>query len=384
MSDIKSLEYSTLIVPYELLNKTFRNAQKIIEREVSHVSSDSDKLKKLSSKSKVSVEEVIKEFDGLLEHLRNLKDRSVHSVEQEEARLNTCQRRLEHISKNHSSTAARRNLLDRMLVNYFLHCGHHETAMQLAEKSFVKEYVDLDVFLVARDVEKSLKAKSPTLCLQWCHNNKSKLKKFQSTLELNLRIQEFIELVKNNQRLQAVNYARKHFSNLNDVTDAFKTQKTVMAILAFKADTQIKRYKDLFSETRWDLLVEQFRKENFALHQLDSQSIMEIVLQCGLASLKTPHCFHKEEQSQDCPVCNRLFNDLSKPLPFAHSSQSRLICNISGERMNEHNHPLMLPNGYVYGECSIQSIVSEGNGDIICPKTNDVYSVKDLKKVFIM
>ncbi|XP_002160860.2 E3 ubiquitin-protein transferase MAEA [Hydra vulgaris] len=384
MSNIKSLEYSTLIVPYELLNKTFRNAQKVIDREVSHVNSTSDKLKKVSSKNKVSIEEVTKEFDVLLEHLTSLKEKSIHCVDQEEVRLNTCQQRLEHVSKNQSSTAARRNLHDRMLVNYFLHCGYHETAIQLAEKSFVKEYVDLDVFLVARDIEKSLKEKNPALCLQWCHANKSKLKKLQSTLELNVRVQEFIELVKNNQRLQAVLYSRKHFGSLSDVTDSYKLQKTVMAILAFKVDTEVKRYKDLFSDTRWDLLVEQFRKENFALHQLDSQSIMEVVLQCGLASLKTPHCFHKEEQCQDCPVCNRLFNTLSKPLPFAHSSQSRLICSISGEQMNEHNHPLMLPNGYVYGERSIQSLLSEGNGDIICPKTKDTYSVKDLKKVFIM
>lgn len=56
------------------------------------------------------------------------------------------------------------------------------------------------------------------------------------------------------------------------------------------------------------------------------------------------------ERNNDCPVCTRPLNILAANLPYAHCSQSRLICNITGHSLNEHNHPLMLPNGYVYGE----------------------------------
>lgn len=41
---------------------------------------------------------------------------------------------------------------------------------------------------------------------------------------------------------------------------------------------------------------------------------------------------------------------LAAPLPMAHCSQSRLFCSISGLPLNEHNQPMMLPNGHVYGE----------------------------------
>ena len=87
----------------------------------------------------------------------------------------------------------------------------------------------------------------------------------------------------------------------------------------------------------------------------------------------------------DCPVCNRLFNELARPLPFAHSSQSRLLCNVSGEPMNEHNQPLMLPNGYVYGEVSLQRLASNNTvGQIQCPKTLQVFGLSDAKKIYIM
>ena len=62
------------------------------------------------------------------------------------------------------------------------------------------------------------------------------------------------------------------------------------------------------------------------------------------------HCYHDDEKSTDCPVCSRLFNDLAKHLPFAHCAQSRLICNLTGESINENNPPMMLPNGFVYSE----------------------------------
>lgn len=49
MSDIRALEYSTLRVPYEVLNKKFRVAQKCIDREASHVQHALNALEKVSS-----------------------------------------------------------------------------------------------------------------------------------------------------------------------------------------------------------------------------------------------------------------------------------------------------------------------------------------------
>jgi len=318
-----------------------------------------------------------------------LKNKTIDAVHVEIEKLGQCQSRVDYLKEQ---VSARRNIiwkknrLDRMMIDYFLRSGYYETAIQYAESSCVKEVVDIELFMVAKDVEGNLRMKNSAPALQWCHANKTKLKKLQSTLELNVRIQEFVELVKAEHRLEAVNYARQYFSSSNGESFAIpEIQKTVMTLLAFRSDTQIKRYKELFEETRWNLLIEQFRKENFALHQLNTQSMLEIVLQCGLASMKTPHCFHEEEKSQDCPVCNRLFNELARPLPFAHSSQSRLLCNVSGEPMNENNQPLMLPNGQVYGEMSLQRLAtSNTEGKVQCPKTMQTFPLSEAKKIYIM
>ena len=48
-------------------------------------------------------------------------------------------------------------------------------------------------------------------------------------------------------------------------------------------------------------------------------------------------------------MCSRSLNKLAQPLPMAHCANSRLVCKISGDVMNENNPPMMLPTGYVYG-----------------------------------
>lgn len=70
--------------------------------------------------------------------------------------------------------------------------------------------------------------------------------------------------------------------------------------------------------------------------------------------------------------------------------------------MNEHNPPMMLPNGQVYGEqvsqnnnlfhlclslCLSQALLrmSECNGGVVtCPRTSETFQYDDIKKVFVM
>uniref|UniRef100_A0A1B6DYG4 Macrophage erythroblast attacher n=1 Tax=Clastoptera arizonana TaxID=38151 RepID=A0A1B6DYG4_9HEMI len=240
-----------------------------------------------------------------------------------------------------------------------------------------------DIFLVSRDVEKSLAEKETSKCLAWCHDNRSKLRKLKSSLEFNLRIQEFIELVRNDRKLEAVRHARKHFSTYEE--DQLEEIQHCMALLAFTADTELSPYKEMLEEKRWDRLVEQFRQENYRLFQLASQSVFTVALQAGLSALKTPQCYStKENRNSECPVCQDWLNVLAMPLPFAHCSQSRLVCSISGLPLNEHNQPMVLPNGFVYGEHALLQMANENNGQVQCLKTKECFPYKKAEKVYIM
>jgi len=403
MGDIKALEHPTLKVPYEILNKKFRVAQKNLDREVNHVQGSVGDIERILQNKTVmqecsTVGELSRLLGGVVEKLNILKRKAEESITEEFGAAHICKKRVDHIkehasSSNNSISHWKKKRLDRMLVEYFLRSGYYETAIKLARHSDIEELTNIELFLVSKDVEESLANKETAKCLTWCHDNKSKLRKMkieswkysnsQSSLEFNLRQQEFIELIRNDRRMEAVKHARKHFTNLED--GQLSDVQHVMGLLAFPNDTNIIKYKALLDESRWQMLVQQFRQENFKLYQLSAYSVFSVALQAGLSALKTPQCYKADnERNNDCPVCSHPLNTLAANLPYAHCSQSRLICNISGQSLNEHNHPLMLPNGYVYGEKALQTMAQENNGKVTCPRTKEVFNLKDVEKVFVM
>lgn len=84
-------------------------------------------------------------------------------------------------------------------------------------------------------MEKSLANRETSKCLLWCYDNRSKLRKLKSNIEFNLRVQEFIELIRSDRRMDAIKHARKHFPSFED--EHLTTIQQAMALLAFSVDT---------------------------------------------------------------------------------------------------------------------------------------------------
>jgi len=406
MTDIKSLEHPTLKVPYEILNKKFRSAQKVLDREVSHVTSSLGDVDRMLGEV-VDRVAITQQLDNIKEQLVQLKSKGGESIIEETRIAEVTKKRAAHLKQGCVEDQSpvqekqwRKVRLDRMLVEHFLRQGFYSTAIELARSSGIEDLTNIEVFLTAREVEESLSRGDITKCLAWCHDNKSKLRKMKSTLEFQVRLQEFLELVKSGNRLEAVRHAKKYLST--DDSSHLGIVQQGMGLLAFPLSTVIQPYKDLLDSSRWQSLIQQFRQENYRLHQLSSQSMFTVALQSGLASLKTPHCYKQNflsgigimqelrprpslpERNPECPVCHPALNTLAISLPYAHCSQSRLVCNMTGRPLNENNHPMMLPNGYVYGEQALEVQARQNEGQVICPRTKEIYSFTDAQKIYIM
>jgi len=384
--DIKVQEYGTLKVPYEILNKRFRSAQKIIDRELHGLGGQLAEMERHFGSNSATNESAVTVLHGVMEKLQTMKRKAADAIELEESSAKLCKRRIEHL-KEHASTnpavvAEWKNIrFNRMVVDHLLRCGFYDTALKLADDCGIKDLVNADVFTTAWEVEQSLEQKEFEKCLAWCQENRSRLRKLKSTLEFSLHVQQFIELVRAGKRIEAVKHSRKHFSSATE--SQLEEVKQIMGLLAFSPETHISPYKVLFSSERWQNIKEQFRFENYRLHQLSDVSIFKLTLQAGLAGLKTHQCYNEATKSIECPVCSPLFNQLAEPLPYAHCAQPRLICAISGKLMNEHNHPMMLPNGHVYGEKGLEMVMST-DGKVICPRTNQEFNVKTAEKIYVM
>lgn len=287
---------------------------------------------------------ITKLLGNVVERLQVMKRKAEECISDELSAGYVCKRRLEHLKQSLTKNdiepvdEAEANLrlaatnqykkirLDRMIIEHFLRLGYYETAELLANRSCVKDLTNLDIFQTSREVERDLSARQTLKCITWCNDNKSKLKKINSTIEFQVRVQEFVELIREDKRLEAVRHAQKYFPAFEH--DQLKEIRECMALLAFPINTDIQKYQKLFDPTRWDELVLKFRLENYRLFQLPTQSVLSVTVQAGLSALKTPQCYSTTSKNTNCPICQTNINDVAEPLPFSHCAQSRLVCRL--------------------------------------------------------
>jgi len=173
-----------------------------------------------------------------------------------------------------------------------------------------------------------------------------------SNFEFQIKVQEFVELIKENKKMDAIAYAKKTLSPFS--TEYLVELKVVSTLLIFPPDTEVPKYKNYFSDNRYQKLKEKFISENYQLYGLPEQSLLETTLKSGFSSLKTWCCSENGYSNVNCPTCDQTFGKLAKDVENALHTTSHLVCWISGEIMDFDNPPMVLPNGYAYSKKALE------------------------------
>ncbi|THH21131.1 hypothetical protein EW146_g331 [Bondarzewia mesenterica] len=400
MEGILLFEQPFARVPYENYRKVFRTSQKNIERELGAVQSTSNDLSKRVSTETLDEQEAIKSVETMIGRVDNLKRKlselqegpgtSTQAVMRE--RLNHLHV-LDHLQSTHDPEYVRweDTRLDRWLVDWALRHGKEKTARKIAQEKDIEALVDIDLFMDIRRIEEALGRYSCTEALAWCNENKNALRKLKSTLEFDLRLQEYIELNRARKTQEAIAYFKKHLTSWQETHMAQIQQAS--ALLAYPPTTTCGPYKRLYDPSRWTNLILAFRLAIFNLNTLPSEPLLHLALYGGLASLKSSACYDHGTQNPDCPVCDPAFRELAKEVPFSHHVNSTIVCRLSGKIMNEDNPPMAFPNGYVYSREHLRPLTSVSqaledmafwnNGMITCPRSGEQCEFSKLKKVFV-
>jgi len=241
-----------------------------------------------------------------------------------------------------------------------------EAAGAVAHATGTGDLVDASVFAGAREVCADLRRRSCSSALQWAAEHRARLRRHQSSLEFKLRMQDFIEFVREGRRGDAVAYAREHFPPHAKAHLALVQR--AMATAAFETPAAAAAaYPTLFAEEAWVALEDLFVREHRALHCAPGKAPLMLALSAGLSALRTQACDEGEDaairpgdhaqllvssgskpgpvRARRCPACLPLLQPLCAGLPHAHHTHSELICDLTGERMDENNPPYILPNG---------------------------------------
>eukprot|EP00004_Rigifila_ramosa_P027757 TRINITY_DN9155_c0_g1_i1.p2 TRINITY_DN9155_c0_g1~~TRINITY_DN9155_c0_g1_i1.p2 ORF type:complete len:379 (+),score=116.93 TRINITY_DN9155_c0_g1_i1:79-1215(+) len=373
--------------PYEAWNKTAKHAEKLLERDIPPV------LQMCAGAEGMSKAEAIQQLDAMTARLAALKRKLESNKKESETQAQRCRQRIDHADEGEQCAVGARDAaataqweqmrVDRVLADYLLREGLFEAAQAHAAEAGIVELVDTAVFVEAARIAEALRRRDCGPALQWAGENRSRLKKLKSTLELQLRIQEFVELIRRNALGEAVAYARKHLSplagaHLSEVQHA-------MGALAYPCQlaTTCDKYEPLFAEARWTQLEAQLIQDTYAVHSLTPVPLLEVVLEAGLSALKTPFCESAAEQNSSCPTCQSDMAELAAALPYAHHIHSRLVCRLSGAVMDENNPPMMLPNGNVYSREALQALASKNGGSVVDPRGGATFRLAEAKKLFI-
>ncbi|KAH8924851.1 hypothetical protein BT69DRAFT_35306 [Atractiella rhizophila] len=200
--------------------------------------------------------------------------------------------------------------LERYLVDYAFREGHQNVAELISKTYNIEEYVDASLWKELHAIQHALESATPSAAaaLQWCKENSQALKKAKSTLELSLRLQEFVELCRVSSHPEALEYFQKWLQPYltvatstpvpNDTADwdaqtLAWMRDTIIAtagLLTYSPRTRIGKYQKMYEPSRWFTLSTYFRTVYLSLLSLPPLPLLSLALSAGLACLKTTSC----------------------------------------------------------------------------------------------
>lgn len=423
IEDMLIVEQPLLRVPIDEMRKQFKTQQRLWERDYVYCTGV---LQAHAHGTNVdTVPSDTERVQDVLQRLRTLREKLAELQRRALTLLHDTQARAEYLGTVYTVGLASHAFedwclvrLNRMIVDYMLRRGAFTSAETLAAQQRLEPLIDLPVFAQIRKVEMSLVpdedsalAPSCTTALAWCSENKVTLRKAKSTLELDLRVQEYVEMVRDRSPASlrsAALYARKYLVPWLGATGPAAAAAAAAALAPGGDDARegpppaarelVSRamgllaappgswqYRDLYDPQRWRLLRDSFRAIALQVYDLPPTPFLHLALSAGLSALKTHACYstqakevamvptsglpsagsslflaaslepdcpsQTDDRHPDCPVCyTRGLGTLAREVPFSHQGQSRLVCRITGRQMDDTNPPLCLPNGRVYSE----------------------------------
>ncbi|CEL04318.1 Putative Protein fyv10 [Aspergillus calidoustus] len=246
------LDQPLLKLPHELARRNLKSVQRIVEREKEYVLPALKETTKASMSDEQAPNQTLATLDAMISRMQGLK-RKMETLHQQEREIHNQSRKriqhLEHLYQIPSLTDVKydqwsRIRLDRLVVDHMLRSGYTESAQQLAREKDIESLVDLNVFIQCQRIAERLRRGETRDALQWCGENKAALKKSQYNLEFELRLQQYIEMIRTGDKakfIDAMAHAKKYLSPY------IETQSTEIhraaGMLAFPPDTKAEPYK---------------------------------------------------------------------------------------------------------------------------------------------
>jgi macrophage erythroblast attacher len=173
-------------------------------------------------------DQTLTSLDAMITRMQTLKRKLQILHEEEQIIQAHSQKRIKHLQDLYEIPSLAdvkydewsRVRLDRLMVDYLLRAGYSKSAARLAKEKVIEDLVDLDVFMQCQKVADSLERGETKDALMWCTENRTALKKIgQNNLEFELRLQQYIEMIRTGgpgKQFEAILHAKKFLVPFKD------------------------------------------------------------------------------------------------------------------------------------------------------------------------
>ncbi|XP_023751885.1 protein RMD5 homolog [Lactuca sativa] len=235
-------------------------------------------------------------------------------------------------------------------------------------------------FLEMYEILESMKSHDLTPALKWATTNHDKLQKTGSDIELQLHRLQFLEILQNGSRDEALKYGRTHFAPF--ATQHFHEIQKLMACLLWVGKIDSSPYSDLVSPTHWAKLADELAQQFCNLLGESYESPLKVTVAAGVQGLPTllklmNVMTGKKQEWQS-------MKQLPVPVDLGTEFQfhSIFVCPVSREQAGEDNPPMMMSCGHVLCRQSITKL-SKNNSTRpfkcpYCPAEVEVAQCKQL------
>nr|XP_043631941.1 protein RMD5 homolog [Erigeron canadensis]XP_043631942.1 protein RMD5 homolog [Erigeron canadensis] len=214
-------------------------------------------------------------------------------------------------------------------------------------------------FFEMYEILESMKSRDLGPALKWATANHEKLQKNGSDLVLKLHRLQFLEILQNGSRDDALKYGRTHFSPVG--TQHIPEIEKLMGCLLWAGKLESSPYSEFLSPTHWAKLSQEVAQQFCSLLGESSVSPFRVTIEAGVLGLPTllklMNVMNGKKQEW------QTMKQLPVPIDIGMEFQfhSIFVCPVSRDQACEDNPPMLMSCGHVLCKQSITKLSKNNN-----------------------
>ncbi|KAG8368559.1 hypothetical protein BUALT_Bualt15G0058100 [Buddleja alternifolia] len=273
------------------------------------------------------------------------------------------------------------HIVNQIIINHFYREGLFDIVDCLIKEASEPEPISLRLqFQEIHQILESAKCRNLEPALNWVSANKDGLKESGSNLELKLHKLNFIDILQNRSRGEALKYAKTYLSPLAS-SHMTEIQK-LMGSLLWAGKLHQSPYADLVAPIHREKLADELMQTFCDFLGQSFRDPLKVAIAAGVEGLPTllklANVMAAKKQEWQAMKQLPVPLELGKEFHF----HSIFVCPVSRDQGSDENPPLLLPCGHVLCKQSINKLSKGNTRNFKCPYCPLDASVAQCKQLY--